>query len=227
MLAATRATVSVLNGRDVIVGIAGGTMLSLALTRPQLRWVERLTEDSMTARLWAERALTFFSFVMAGYAATAVLLVLHKQLNAESDALLDGAAWFLMIYAWLVHLEPFSKEWNLSGGICTSILYTGFASSALIVGFSVASLVLTSSVDGGILQLLAKTAGITAFGWLLCRFGPDLMAATQRVLGREPPQPQKPKAPANPSGPLINSADTASVTVTSTPTRTQAHSTRA
>src|ERR1700682_4733113 len=43
------------NPRDVIVAIVGGTMLTLALTRPRLRGVEQLTEDSERGRRWADR----------------------------------------------------------------------------------------------------------------------------------------------------------------------------
>ncbi|HEV7162594.1 MAG TPA: hypothetical protein VGN25_04995 [Solirubrobacteraceae bacterium] len=119
----------------MIVAIVGGTLLTLALTRPHLKWVERLTEHSRTTRLWAERALTFFSFVMAGYAATSVALVLQKQqINPELGALLKGTAWFLVIYAWLVHLEPFSNEWSLRGGLAACALYSGLSPSRSLLG---------------------------------------------------------------------------------------------
>jgi hypothetical protein len=90
MLVATvaRAVAPGIEPRSVVVAIVGGTMLTLALTRPRLRWVERLTEDSESHRLWAERALTIFAFAMAGYAWTALFLVLHKQLDSEIDAIL-------------------------------------------------------------------------------------------------------------------------------------------
>ena len=60
MLATMVATAAAVNGREVIVAIVGGTMLTLALTRPRLGWIEELTKDSDRARLWAERALTGF-----------------------------------------------------------------------------------------------------------------------------------------------------------------------
>jgi hypothetical protein len=222
-----RATTSTLNGREVIVAIVGGTLLTLALTRPHLKWVERLTEHSRTTRLWAERALTFFSFVMAGYAATAVALVLQKQqINPELGALLKGTAWFLVIYAWLVHLEPFSNEWSLRGGLAACALYSGAVIFAVTVGLAVASLVLTSSLDG-VLGLLGMAAGTMVFGWALYRFGPGLMAALERGMGLKPEHSKTPEAPSRPENLYMKTIDTANVTVTSAPTRTPARSTRA
>ena len=104
------------NPRDVVVAIVGGTLLTLALTRPRLRWMERLTDQSKSQRLWAERGLTLLAFVMGGYAAASLLMVLHKQLGPQVNSLMFGAAVFLMIYAWLVHFEPFIAEWRLCGG---------------------------------------------------------------------------------------------------------------
>jgi hypothetical protein len=54
--------------------------------------------------------------------------------GAESDALLEGAGLFLFVYAWLVHFEPFVREWHLRGGVGAAILYTGFVLAAVIVG---------------------------------------------------------------------------------------------
>lgn len=227
MLAVARATTSTLNGREVIVAIVGGTLLTLALTRPHLKWVERLTEHSRTTRLWAERALTFFSFVMAGYAATSVALVLQKQqINPELGALLKGTAWFLVIYAWLVHLEPFSNEWSLRGGLAACALYSGVVTFAVAVGFAVASLVLTSSLHDA-LGLLGTAAGIMVSGWALYRFGSDLLAAIERGMGFKPEHSKTPEAPSRPKNPYVKTSDTANVTVTSAPTRTPARSTRA
>jgi hypothetical protein len=89
--AAAHSVASSVNPRDVVVAIIGGTMLTLALTRPRLRWVDRLTEDSESHRRWAERALTLFAFAMAGYAWTALYIVLHKQLGSQVDTLLSCA----------------------------------------------------------------------------------------------------------------------------------------
>jgi len=127
LIAVARGVASGIEPRSVIVAIVGGTMLTLALTRPRLRWVERLTEDAESHRLWAERALTLFGLAMAGYAFTALFLVLHKQLGAEVDTMLRGAAYFLIVYAWLVHFEPFVAEWRLGGGLGAGIFYTGIA----------------------------------------------------------------------------------------------------
>jgi hypothetical protein len=114
---------SQLNGRDVIVTLVGGTLLSIALTRPKLQWVEQLTKDSGKHRLYAQRAFTWLSFMMAGYAGFSISLVVRRQVNAEVDALLDGAAVFLFIYAAIVHFEPFVNEWRLSDGFRTCCLY--------------------------------------------------------------------------------------------------------
>jgi hypothetical protein len=51
---------------------------------------------------------------MGGYAWTALFLVLHKQLNAEVDTLLKGAAGFLIVSAWLIHFEPFTGRLQLA-----------------------------------------------------------------------------------------------------------------
>jgi hypothetical protein len=155
-------------------------MLTLALTRPRLRWVEQLTEDSESHRLWAERALTLFAFVMAGYAWTALFVVLHKQLGTEIDTLLKGATCFLIIYAWLVHLEPFVAEWRLGGGFGAAIFYTGVAISAVAAGLSVAEILLTSSVTYSLVLLALGVAGAS---WLFYKLLPRFDSFTDRLLG--------------------------------------------
>jgi hypothetical protein len=107
---------------DVVDTIIGGTMLTLALTRPRLRWVEELTDSHRSRRRWAERALTGFSFAMGGYAGTAVWIALYGRLGAETNALLEGAACFLAIYAGLVHFEPFVTEWDMAKGLGAVVL---------------------------------------------------------------------------------------------------------
>jgi hypothetical protein len=168
--------------RSVVVAIVGGTMLTLALTRPRLRWVERLTEGSDSHRLWAERALTIFAFAMAGYAWTALFLVLHKQLGSEVDTMLRGAAFFMIVYAWLVHFEPFVAEWRLGGGLGAAVLYTGVATSAVAAGLIIAELLLTSSVT---YLLVLLSLGITGASWLVYKFLPRFELLMDRLLGIE------------------------------------------
>jgi hypothetical protein len=184
MLIATlaRAVAPTIEPRSVVVAIIGGTMLTLALTRPRLRWVERLTEDSESHRLWAERALTLFVFAMAGYAWTALFLVLHKQLGSEVDTMLRGAAFFLIVYAWLVHFEPFVAEWRLGGGLGAAVLYTGVATSAVAVGLIIAELLLTSSVT---YSLVLLSLGSTGASWLFYKLLPSFDSFTDRLLGIE------------------------------------------
>jgi hypothetical protein len=167
VFAAVAASPATTNGREVIIAIVGGTMLTIALTRPRLGWVERLTEDSEPTRIWLERALTGFSFVMGGYAATTLLLVLHKQLGAESDALLKGAACFLIIYAWLVHFEPFAHEWRLRGGVGAVALYTGLIFPALVIGGTLAALAIDPHVLPGEVRLLLCASLPAIVGWLI------------------------------------------------------------
>jgi hypothetical protein len=46
--AVVRSVVPTVEPRSVVVAIVGGTMLTLALTRPRLRWVERMTEERVS-----------------------------------------------------------------------------------------------------------------------------------------------------------------------------------
>jgi hypothetical protein len=182
MLAAAvaRAVTPGIEPRSVVVAIAGGTMLTLALTRPRLRWVERLTEDSESHRLWAERSLTLFAFAMAGYAWTALFLVLHKQLGAEVDTMLRGAVFFLIVYAWLVHFEPFVAEWRLGGGLGAAVFYTGVATSAVAVGLIIAEVLLTSSVT---YRLVLLALGIAGVSWLFYKVLPRFDRFLDRLFG--------------------------------------------
>jgi hypothetical protein len=166
----------------VIVAIVGGTMLTIVLTRPRLRWVEQLTADSEESRLWLERALTALSFVMGGYAATTLLLALHKQLGAESDALLRGAAGFLFVYAWLVHFEPFAHEWQLRGGLGAVALYTGLICPAITVGGVLAALTLDQHLIWSYVHLILLSAVPAAIGWLTYRFSATLFLQADRLL---------------------------------------------
>ncbi len=160
------------NGREVIVAIVGGTLLTLSLTRPRLAWMEQLTKHSESARLNAERALTGFLLVMGGYAATTLLVALHKQLGTQSDALLKVAGGFLFVYAWLVHFQPFMHEWKLRGGFSAALFYTGFVCSAVIVGGLLTELALNGLNWAD--PWLALAAALTVAGfWVLYRFVPN------------------------------------------------------
>jgi hypothetical protein len=171
MLASTVGGTPATFAREVIVAIVGGTMLTLALTRPRLRWVEQLTRDSERTRVWAERALTGFSFVMAGYAGFTLLGTLYKQLGAEFDALLRGAACFLFVYAWLVHFEPFVREWRLRGGVGAAVLYTGLLIAAMEIGGVIAEMTLgVSVIPDRIPFLLVTVVPIPVLGWLFYRW---------------------------------------------------------
>jgi CBS domain containing-hemolysin-like protein len=183
LIAAARGVVSGIEPRSVVVAIVGGTMLTLALTRPRLRWVERLTEDSESHRLWAERALTLFALAMAGYAFAALFLVLHKQLGSEVDTMLRGAAYFLIAYAWLVHFEPFVAEWRLGGGLGTGVLYTGLAFLAIVVGVLIAKALLTPSLTSADLRLILISTAITVSSWLFYKFLPRFNSFTDSLLG--------------------------------------------
>jgi hypothetical protein len=184
MLAAAvaRAVTPGIEPRSVVVAIVGGTLLTLALTRPRLRWMERLTDQSKSRRLWAERGLTLLAFVMGGYAADSLVMVLHKQLGSEVGALMWGAAVFLMIYAWLVHFEPFIAEWRLCGGVRAGVLYTGVAVLATIIGAATAE-TLIFSINGNRILLLATGAVFAAGCWAIYRFLPRLESLTDRLFG--------------------------------------------
>jgi hypothetical protein len=183
MLAATVAHLMTrtVSPRDVVVAIVGGTMLTLALTRPRLRWVEQLTESSESNRTWAERALTIFAFAMGGYAWTSLFLVLHKQLEWEIDTLLRGAGYFMLAYALLVHFEPFVNEWRLSSWLGAIILYVGVAIFAASIGVVIAEVMLRSSFTLGNLRFLSITAAVAGVGWLAYKLIPRVEAHLDRV----------------------------------------------
>jgi len=180
---ATTHSAFAVNPRDVVVAIIGGTMLTLALTRPRLRWVERLTEDSESDRIWAERALTLFAFAMGGYAADALFMVLHTQLGSQVDTLMKGAAMFLIIYAWLTHFEPFVAEWRLRGGFGASVLYTGIMVLAVTVGMIIAETILFSLSFGRVRLLFISGLFAGACG-LLYQFLPQIESLMGRIARR-------------------------------------------
>ena len=110
---------------------------------------------------------------MGGYAAASLLMVLHKQLGPQVNSLMFGAAVFLMIYAWLVHFEPFIAEWRLSGGYRAGVLYTGIAALATIIGAAIAETLLFGINTNRIL-LLATGVVFAAGCWAIYRFLPRL-----------------------------------------------------
>jgi hypothetical protein len=183
MLAVTHAE-AVLKGREVIVAIIGGTMLTLALTRPRLRWAERLTDGSDTARVWSERGLTLFSLAMAGYAFITVSAALHKQLDWESDALLRGATYFLFGYAWLVHFEPFVREWQLRGGLGAGILYSSIMFATIGFGGVLAEVAASSSISSSAIALMAILGGFVIVGWITYRLLPRFERAADHAIDR-------------------------------------------
>lgn len=198
MLASTVAhtVVHPVNPRDVVVAIIGGTMLTIALTRPRLRWVEQLTEGSESDRLWAERALTIFAFAMGGYAWASLYMTLHRQLGHEVDTVLKGAAGFIVIYAWLVHFEPFVAQWRLGGWQGSVYLYTGVATFAASIGVVIADVLLSSAFTLGDLQLLSVTGALAAAGWLIYKLIPRAEALLNRLLAaarKRSTQPQPPR----------------------------------
>lgn len=182
VLAATAAhLIGPVSPRDVVVAIVGGTMLTLALTRPRLRWVEQLTEDSESKRIWAERALTFFAFAMGGYAWTSLFIVLHKQLGSEIDTVLRGAGYFMLVYGLLVHFEPFVTEWRLGGWLGAIVLYAGVTIFAASTGMAIADILLSSSFSLVSVSLLSITATIAGVCWLIYKLMPRLEAWMNRI----------------------------------------------
>ncbi len=185
-------------------------MLTLALTRPRLRWVERLTEHTKSGRLWAERALTIFSFAVGGYAWATLFLTLKGELDASSANLVRGAAYILIVYAALTHFEPFTgqeRRLNLPAALS---LYFGWAILAASVGAATAEAVRASSVTAGrgIVLVGLAGAGVTfGIAWLVTVLDHD---------GQSVEPPDSPSPPA--TDPPTNGHD---------PTQTQARSTRA
>lgn len=176
------AVTKTIDGREVIVAIIGGTMLTLALTRPQLRWMASIPRGNKSSRLWAERALTGFSFVMLGYAGAAVWVVLHRQLDPQTSALLKGTAYFLLAYAGLVHFEPFVNEWRLRTGLGAFVLYATFMLWAMLLGTVIAEYSLTSTVRLATDPLTLKLTAALGLAWLFCRASAKLGAAFDRRL---------------------------------------------
>ena len=157
-------------------------MLTLALTRPQLRWVARMPSSTKSQRLWAERALTGFSFVMGGYAATAVWMSLYGEFGSETNHLLEVAAYFLIVYAGLVHFEPFVNEWRLRTGAGALALYSSIAFSAAIIGSIIAEFSLRSHVPADTRLAAITICATVGPAWLFYRYSARLDAALDRWL---------------------------------------------
>jgi hypothetical protein len=180
--AAAAVTRSSLNGREVIVAIIGGTMVTLTLTRPRLRWMEQWARGDRSRRLWTERVLTGFSLVMGSYAAATVWIALYGQFGAEINALLIVAALFLLVYAGLVHFEPFVNEWDLCGGFAAFLLYLAFCLLALITGAAIAEFAISSSLSAVTIAYLAGASAFAALTCLCYRFWRTIDIAVDRFL---------------------------------------------
>jgi hypothetical protein len=180
-----RAGTSNPGGQAIVLAIVGGTMLTLAFTRPRLRWVERLTRDSPTTRLWIERGLTILAFAVGGYAWATLSLTLRGQLDHRSAALIRGAADVLIVYALLTHFEPFVDERPTVTSICAAgFAYAGAAAFAVSLGIAAAEAVFTSSLtsDVGIMEFASLAAlGCVALSWLTPRVDSLLDRAIDRL----------------------------------------------
>ncbi|HLM86577.1 MAG TPA: hypothetical protein VK272_10370 [Solirubrobacteraceae bacterium] len=145
-------------GQEIVLTIVGGTMLTLALTRPRLRWMERLTEASPGGRLWAERGLTVFAFCIGGYAWATLFLTLHGQLEPHPAALIRVAAYVLIGYAGLTHFEPFVNGRTKSVA-AAAFAYVGWAMLAAGVGAAAAVDIRVSSLSASRGIMLVSSAG--------------------------------------------------------------------
>jgi hypothetical protein len=72
----------------------------------------------------------------------------------------------LIIYALVVHFEPFVKEWRLRGGPAAIAIYVGWAVVTAGVGVMSAEIVRTSSVTIGDIRILGMAAAV-AFACLI------------------------------------------------------------
>ncbi len=182
---------SKLGSEEIVLTIVGGTMLSLALTRPRLRWMERLTETSPGSRLWTERGLTVLAFGIGGYAWVTLFITLRGQLEAGPARLIHVAAYVLIAYAGLTHFEPFVNGRMRSGSVIAAFFaYFGWAVFAAGVGAASALDVRVSSISAGwaILRLVSVTAaGCFVLWWLF----PKFEAAVNRLFKSAdgPPEP--------------------------------------
>jgi hypothetical protein len=201
------------DAREAILAIVGGALLTIVLTRPRLRWLERLTEHSTARRRWAERALSALAFVMGGYAWATLFLVLQKQLGSEYARLVKGAGFLIVLYAGLIHFEPFLEEWRRRGAVAAGVIYVGCAFLFVGLGVTLAEILRTASFETGDIWLLVVSMTPAGLGAL--------------AYWRMPRSNQSREEQSAPDGPSMESRNTANITVTSGPTRTPARSTRA
>jgi len=177
-------------------------MLTLALNRPRLRWVERLTEHHHSQRLWAERGLSSFSFAVGGYAWATLFVTLHGQLSPASANLVRGAAYILIAYAALTHFEPFVGDDETLNVPSAMALYGACAILSSGVGAAAAEVVRASSIAAG--------GGIARVAFLAAA----LLFVASRLISNHGWFVESPTNPASPDAP-------------STTTRTQERSTKA
>jgi hypothetical protein len=119
---------------------------------------------------------------MGGYAASAVWIALYKEVSPETDDLLRGAAYFLLVYAGIVHFQPFANGMRRYGGFIALILYVSFAFSAAVVGATIAEFSLTSDVAATLAGQALGLCAATALIWCLCAFSSQLKAGLDRGL---------------------------------------------
>jgi hypothetical protein len=158
-------------GRELILAIVGGTMLALALTRPRLGWVERLTARSKGWQSITQRGVSIAAFVVAGYTYAALFITLKKDVGPESATLIQGAAWILLAYALMIHFEPFVAAWEWPGeALGAAALYLGCVYVALMAGAMIAALATEhASLAVGELKYLQEPLLIALACWLASR----------------------------------------------------------
>lgn len=162
-------------GSDVVVAIIGGTLLTLALSRPRIDWLQKATEGRESWRQWVERGLTWWAFVMGGYAYASLFSVLHQHVSPLVDHLLEGAAGFLIVYAGLVHFEPFLYEWRLRGGTAALIFFVGFSASAVALGAVIENAVLFHRITAADFAVLGAGVVIVGACYAIYRAHPRLV----------------------------------------------------
>jgi hypothetical protein len=199
--------------REAILAIVGGALLTIVLTRPRLRWLERLTEHSSARRRWAERALSALAFVMGGYAWATLFLVLQRQLGSEYARLVKGAGFLIVLYAGLIHFEPFLEEWRRRGAVAAGVIYVGCAFLFIGLGVTLAEILRTASFEIGDIWLLAVASAPAGVG---------VIAYWRMPKSKQPLDERNAQG-----GPSMETSNTANITVTCGPTRTPARSTRA